>query len=240
MPTPVAMPSCEPKRVTTCPSTGQLHCGGGRFGKAGSGAGFVGLGFEAPGPPVAPVAGALPRVAGALDGFEALACFFAPVSGGDSRRRWPTWIKSGFLMPFQRARSRWSTPCCHAIENNVSPARTTYMRCSYGGELVQALKPSTSAASRTQRRRAASRAQTRGAANGARRPAPRARRTSELRPRDHRHEVYRQQLLSLDLGPAPRHAQELLHRTARAELRADRDDHSAAVVELLDELGRNP
>src|SRR5215471_7243134 len=104
MPTPVAMPSCEPKRVTTWPSTGQLHCGGGRFGNAGSGAGFAGLGFAATEPPVAPLAGAPPRAVDALDGFGALACFFAPASGGDSRKRWPTWIKSGFLIPFQRAR----------------------------------------------------------------------------------------------------------------------------------------
>src|SRR6478752_823538 len=111
------------------------------------------------------------------------------------------------------------------MENSVSPARTTCTRCSYGGALVHALKPIASTATR---------AQTRGAANAARPAAPRTRRTSELRPRDHRHEVHRQQLLVLDLGPLPRHAQELLHRAARAWLRADRDDHSATVVELLD------
>src|SRR5262245_756100 len=120
IPMPVAIPSSEPNRVTTAPSVGQAHAGA---GSAAAGAG----GAVAPdlaercgtvAPDFAERDGALAFAAEPEDGGGAAAADSdrrAPPRGAVSLRVSPTWIMSGSLMRFQRARSRWSTPCCHAI-----------------------------------------------------------------------------------------------------------------------------
>ena len=106
--------------------------------------------------------------------------------GGASRSRCPTRIASGSRMPFQRARSRWSTRCCHAIlSERLAGAARRARAARASAELGRAALTGSRDTLRSQRgrrqqprRRNSAREPNRSGGGGRDAAAPRARLTS--------------------------------------------------------------